>query len=312
MKKKVLITGALGQDGIILSKILLKNKYKVIGLIKKKNYKFKLKKVKYLSVNLGNKKKLESKLLKINPDFIVHFGSGNPSFIEREKNIIDFKKEIINSYNLINASRKLKIQPIFIFTNSSKIFKKIKNKKKLTERDQIIKNNKYASFRINVYNYLILLKKKYNFPFVNLILFNHDSSLRNKKFLLPRIINAFLKKNLIFIKNIYQQNIIEDFSHAEDICQGIFLVIKKKLTIDKLILSSGKPTKVNSLIKYLFKINNINFPFKKIKIKKTNYLFGSNCLAKKLIDWKIKKNIFDAIKEMYISYNQKYNKSLSK
>ena len=32
----VLITGAHGQDGIILSKILLKKKYKVFGIIKKK------------------------------------------------------------------------------------------------------------------------------------------------------------------------------------------------------------------------------------------------------------------------------------
>ncbi len=36
---KVLITGAHGQDGIILSKILLKKKYKVYGIIKKKKIK---------------------------------------------------------------------------------------------------------------------------------------------------------------------------------------------------------------------------------------------------------------------------------
>ena len=36
---KVLITGAHGQDGIILSKILLKKKYKVFGIIKKKRIK---------------------------------------------------------------------------------------------------------------------------------------------------------------------------------------------------------------------------------------------------------------------------------
>ena len=40
--KKIIITGALGQDGFILSKILLKNKYKVFGIVKnnkKKKYK---------------------------------------------------------------------------------------------------------------------------------------------------------------------------------------------------------------------------------------------------------------------------------
>ena len=32
--KKVIITGALGQDGRILSKIFIKNKFKVVGIVK--------------------------------------------------------------------------------------------------------------------------------------------------------------------------------------------------------------------------------------------------------------------------------------
>jgi len=32
----IIITGAMGQDGIILSKILIKKKFQVIGIIKKK------------------------------------------------------------------------------------------------------------------------------------------------------------------------------------------------------------------------------------------------------------------------------------
>ena len=35
IKKTVLVTGALGQDGKILSKILLKKRYKVVGLVNK-------------------------------------------------------------------------------------------------------------------------------------------------------------------------------------------------------------------------------------------------------------------------------------
>ena len=33
--KKIIITGALGQDGIILSKILIKKKFKILGFVKK-------------------------------------------------------------------------------------------------------------------------------------------------------------------------------------------------------------------------------------------------------------------------------------
>ena len=33
--KNIIITGALGQDGIILSKLFLKNNFKVFGIVKK-------------------------------------------------------------------------------------------------------------------------------------------------------------------------------------------------------------------------------------------------------------------------------------
>ena len=76
--KKIVITGINGQDGIILSRILLKKKFQVIGLSNKKNIIQKRLKV----INIKNKK-LEyiRKLLNdISPDVIVHFGSTNPSY----------------------------------------------------------------------------------------------------------------------------------------------------------------------------------------------------------------------------------------
>ena len=53
--KKVLITGALGQNGIILSSLLLKKNYQVFGWIRKKKYNNKIKGVSYQIVNLEKK-----------------------------------------------------------------------------------------------------------------------------------------------------------------------------------------------------------------------------------------------------------------
>ena len=51
--KKIVITGALGQDGILLSKILVKNKFKVFGLVNNfsKKTKLKIKNVKYFKIS---------------------------------------------------------------------------------------------------------------------------------------------------------------------------------------------------------------------------------------------------------------------
>ena len=53
--KKVLITGALGQNGKILSNIYSKKNYQVSGFIKK-NQKNKIKGISYFNNNLLNKK----------------------------------------------------------------------------------------------------------------------------------------------------------------------------------------------------------------------------------------------------------------
>ena len=57
--KKVLITGALGQDGIILSKLYLIKKFKVFGFIDKKKEN-RIKKVIYKINDLKSKKNIKS------------------------------------------------------------------------------------------------------------------------------------------------------------------------------------------------------------------------------------------------------------
>ncbi len=101
-------------------------------------------------------------------------------------------------------------------------------------------------------------------------MFNHDSRFRNTKFLLPRLINAIKNKDIKFIKEIFSNNLYGDFSHAEDICYGLYKIIETKKIIRNIILSSNKCISVNDLIKYILKKNQINLSIDlKSKKKKT-------------------------------------------
>ena len=68
---KVLITGALVQDGRILSRIYIKKKCKVYGIVKKKNFPL-IKKVKYFENNRKIKNKLIKKINQINSYIFMH------------------------------------------------------------------------------------------------------------------------------------------------------------------------------------------------------------------------------------------------
>ena len=296
-EKTVLITGALGQDGRILSEILLKKRYRVMGLVDK-NKKNQLKKVIYHKLNLKNCNKLKKIIVSENPSHIIHFGSKNPSF-KQKKNF--YKENIVSTKQIIKAIRETNKSIIFIFPNSSQIFLK---KKLVNENSKLKISNSYTRFRINIYKYLIHLKKIEKFKFCNLIIFNHDSRFRNKRFLIPRLIKYINGKNIKMLNEVYKENIIGDFSHAEEICKAIYIIIKKKLCFDKLILSSGNKTRINNIIDYIIKkYSNLNKIQTFVK-KNNNYIIGNSNKAKKILNWKIKKNIYNAIDEMIDSYEK--------
>lgn len=296
-KKNILITGALGQDGLILSNLLIKKKYNVHGIIKNKKYKTRNTKVKYKKLDSKNKKEIYNYIKRIKPETVVHLGSDNPSYMDKVKSDKFYKENIYFTKSLIEALVGNNLKVHFIFSNSSQIFSK--NKNKVNEKSRLNALTHYSRFRVDILNSLLKLKNNKNFSYTNLILFNHDSKLRNKKFLLPRLVKAIKNKDSKFINEIYKENIIADFSHAEEICNAIYLLIKKNISVNNLILSSGIKTKVNDLIEYLILKYKLNIKLS-LKVKKNNnYLVGDNNLAKKLLKWRPKKNILDALIEMY-------------
>ena len=300
--KKVLITGALGQNGKILSTIYSKKDYQVSGFIKK-NQKNKIKGISYFNNNLLNKKKIEKHLHQIKPNVILHLASRNDSYSKRLKKD-NYKNNYIYNLkitkNLVDAIIKTGIKSKLIFAGSSVMFS---NQKKsiVSEKDKFGSREFYGKYKIDAHNY-IHLKTNKKFKATTVILFNHDSVYRNKKFLIPRLIEAVKKKKIKFIKKIFIENINGDFSHAEDICKGIFKVSINNKNIKSIILSSGKRFYLNSLLKYFIKKNKIDLQISKNQIKKNseNYKFlGSNLLAKKLINYKPRKNLMVAAKKIF-------------
>lgn len=295
-KKYIIITGAYGQDGTILSKIINKNKYKVLGIVKNLNSKKKQDNVTYKKINLLNPKLVFKTIKILKPVALIHFGSENPSFEENKKKEKDFYfKNFKITKNLIDSFAKLKKSKL-ILIGSSQMYKEDINKINLTTK--FYQSTAYTKFRIDSFKYMIKQKRKYNSNMVMAILFNHDSIFRNKKFLIPRLIRLAKSKNFKKLQEIYKENISGDFSHADDICSGLLKLMLSKKNPDKLIFSSNKRTNINVIINYLLKKNKIKKTFPIIINKKRSLPLGNNLFTKKILNWKLKKNIFFAVDEL--------------
>ena len=300
MIKNVFITGGLGQDGIIITKLLNQKKINlnIITRSKKSFKKINNNKINYIISNLLSKKKIENMFEKVKPDIVLHLASNNPSYHENnykkfyEDNLITTKNIF---YSTFNANKKAR----FISCSSSQIFKK-KNGV-VNEKSILLATTNYTKFRIDSHNFMLNFKKKHKIRYTNIILFNHDSKFRNKKFIIPRVINAILKKDIKFLNNIIKENIACDFSHAEDICVGIRKIILSKNNFDSIILSSNKLESLNKIIFYIIKKNRINIEIINKK-KPLQGLIGNNLFAKKKLKWIHKKNIFNAANEIYQTY----------
>jgi GDP-D-mannose dehydratase len=298
IKKNIIITGALGQDGLILSKILLKkNKYKVIGIIKKKNRnnKLKNKNILYKNINLLNFKLIIKLLNKFKPECIVHLAAINSSNHKANKSSFNkyYKKNTKIVKNLIKAVIAVDKKIKFIFAGSSQMYS-LQRKKIINESTSFKSILAYGKYKIDSHNFLMKIKKKYDLNITTAILFNHDSKFRNSKFLLPRIAYAVKFNKFDFLKKIYRADISEDLTHADDICNGIYLIIKSKKNFNKIILSSKKITRFNDIIDYLLRKKKSSLVLKKNNNLKNNTCIGDNSFAKKNIKWRIKKTIYDA------------------
>ena len=121
MIKNVFITGGLGQDGQILTKLLDKKKLNIKVITKQisKN----IKKNNFIFNDLSNKKKIDLIFSKTKPDIVLHLASNNPSFGQKNYNLF-YKKNFIATKNIFLSTFQSNINAKFIFCSSSQIFKK--------------------------------------------------------------------------------------------------------------------------------------------------------------------------------------------
>ncbi len=295
MTKNVFITGGSGQDGQILINILKKKKVNLTVISKAKKLETS-NDVNFIKGNLLNKKRLDALFKKKKPDIILHLAASNPSYSENNYRIF-YKDNYKATNNLFNSTFQANQKAKFIFCSSSQIFKKKFGK--VDEKSELNITTDYTKFRIKSDLMMLKYKKKNKINYTNAILFNHDSKYRNQKFLLPRIMDAIIDKDYIFLNNIMKSNIYGDFSHAEDICRGLYKIMFSSINLDKIILSSSISTPINNIIKYVLKKNRLRLDINFDKVKKKKTLVGLNKIAKNKLKWSPKKDIYIAANDIY-------------
>jgi GDPmannose 4,6-dehydratase len=326
--KKALITGVAGQDGAYLAKLLIKKNYKVYGIIraKQKNNlwrlnKLKIKKnIKLLRTDLNNYEDI-AKLIKKEKFKEVYnlaaTSSVGESFKKPREYLINNSEIVVN---ILDSIRLFSNKTKFFQVSSSEMYGN-NSQKTIGLKSDPKPINPYAVSKLNSQNITKIYRLNYNIYAVCGICFNHESSLRDEKYVSKKII-SFLKN---IQKNKYSKltigNILKkrDWGSPIDYVNAFWLSLQQKKPQDY-IMCTGEFYSIKKFIEIAANFLNIKIQWKgkypNLKgldqnnrtiiqcTKKFERKFdtadftGNHKLTKKILNWKTRYDIKSIIKEM--------------
>ena len=306
VKKKALIIGITGQDGINLSHLLFKKKYLILGTTRnlqkaKRNFtknKY-LKKTRLFKENFYSFKNTEKFLLKHKPNYIFFLGgqsSVGKSFNKPEETIVS---NIIPISNILEVSRKFNLKNKIYNSSSSEIFGN-QGKKKLNENSVYYPISPYGLAKAISTDLVKSYRLSFKIKCCNGICFNHESEQRNTNFLFGKLLK--LTKNLKNKKKFVfgNLNIVRDWGLSKEYVEAYFKILNQK-KLEDFIIATGKSFSIKQIfIKILGKkIFKEKIIFDK-KLKRMNEIFYSYADPRKIrtkLGWKANLTVIDLFKK---------------
>jgi len=298
IKGVAVISGVTGQDGIILSKILEKNKYIVIGLTRS----IKNAKSKQLKYNvLKNVKLLETdyhvnSLLSILEEYKPHlfFNLAGQSFVSKSWELIE---ETIWSQgnitgNILEAIRSSKNKDIkFVNASSSEIFDS-RLPPPYSEKSLRKPYNPYGCAQILSTQLVEVFRERYFLHASNAILFPHESLFRDDNFFFKKVILGVKKITLgeCNVLEIGNTEIIRDWGCAEEYMEGVYKISQLDSPKD-ICFATNKPQTVEQIVDTAFSIRGISWRDyvvineKYHRFYEPEVVYGCPLIAKKHLGW---------------------------
>ena len=285
---KILITGISGFIGLHLAKILLKNKFDVIGIDNLNDYyDFNLKlsrlnilkklKIPFYKIDISNMTSLKECFNKENPDYVINLAAqaGVRYSLDNPSAYID--SNIVGFFNILEICKEIKIKRL-IFASSSSVYGNSLQDKFSEDSKADNPLNIYAASKksneLMAYSYSSL----YDLPCVGLRFFTVYGPWGR-----PDMAYFKFTKNIIedISIDVYGNgDMFRDFTYIDDITDGIFKLIKVSnndlFREEKLIARKKVPYEI-------FNIGNDN-PVS------LNYFIS---IIEKHLDKKAVKNLFD-------------------
>lgn len=309
--KLAIISGVSGQDGAYLTKFLLDNKYKVIGLTRSSSH-IAATKFRYLgiydSVNIEECDLLDlSSVIRViekyqpNEFYNLAAQSSVASSFLQPIGTINFN--IHSVLNILEAIRLFSPSTRYYQASSSEMFGHVSNLP-ITEETVLNPVSPYGISKASGHWIVRNYRDSYGVFASSGILFNHESFLRENNFFIKKVIQSAInikngKQKFLSVGNI---NIKRDFGYAPEYVKAMHLMVQQEFP-DDYIICSGKSIALNDIIRYVFDVLEISID--KVVVDKKLFrpseifdIYGSNEKAQSVLNWNYNLSFFEVLDKL--------------
>jgi UDP-glucose 4-epimerase len=196
-------------------------------------------------------------------DYVFHFAA-NASVSESVKNEdVNFRFNVIGTYNILKKAAKLKSKPSIIFASTSAIYGEY-NGKQVREQDPARPNSPYGLSKLIGEDLCFHYGRMYGIKVVAFRLFN-VYGLRHRRYVMPDLMEKIFqasekpatKKNIVMLGT---GNEIRDFVNVKDVIRALMLPLKHDLMWGEAYnVGSGTRTRIRDLVYLILKELDIKY-----------------------------------------------------
>ena len=309
---RVLIFGALGQDGLFLSELLITRGAEVFGFVRQNSvisFSNSISDVTYIKGNLLDRKDIEKAIKLAKPDAIYNLAS-----LSSVKSSIDFPHLSLKInqnfvYELLDILKELQNAgnvPIkFLQASSSEMYGPIQEFP-INEGSKFNPVSPYALHKANAHLAVIQSREKDSLHCSTAILFNHESYRRSPLFASRKITQSAYriatgKQEFLELGNI---ETFRDWGFAGDYVEAMSMIVDATIPSD-FVISTGKLMRLSDICEIAFDEVGISdwHPYIRINkelIRKNDLsgLIGDSSKIKNELGWIAKTPFEDVIRDM--------------
>ena len=257
--KKAIITGLTGQDGSYLAENLLDKGYEVHGIVRRvstPNYKNIQHMIEEPNLHLedGDITDLSSLIRlfkKIQPDEIYNLAAQSYVAISWDEPVLTSNTTGMGALNVFEAARQVCKEAKIYQASSSEMFDGINYPQ--TEQTPFKPRSPYGVSKLFAHEMARIYKESYGMFIACGILFNHESPRRGIEFVTQKIVDTIVRQVcgeevILELGNLEARR---DWSHAEDMVQGMWLMLQNNRP-DNYILASGETHSVFEFVNKVY------------------------------------------------------------